>query len=98
MGWVVRQMEGSDSIVKQLQKIDSEDSFFGIELRVNKVPEHLSQLPHIKRLTLYFTDKVELPEWFYKLQIDNLTIEGEMTDEQEAAIKEHFHHAVIRKK
>ena len=98
MGWVVRQMEDSDSIVKQLQKIDSETSFLGIELRVNKVPEHLSQLPHIKRLTLYFTDKVELPEWFYKLQIDNLTIDGEMTDEQEAAIKEHFPHAVIRKK
>jgi hypothetical protein len=96
MGWVVRQMEGSDSIVKQLQKMDSEDSFFGIELRVNKVPEHLSLLPHIKRLTLYFTDKVELPEWFYNLQIDNLTIEGEMTDEQEDAIKEHFPNANVR--
>ena len=96
MGWVVRQMEGSDSIVKRLQKIDSEDSFFGIELRVNKVPEHLSLLPHIKRLTLYFTDKVELPEWFYNLQIDNLTIEGEMTDEQEDAIKEHFPNANVR--
>ena len=98
MGWVVRQMENKDSIVKRLEKMDSETSFLGIELRVNKVPEHLSLLPHIKRLTLYFTDKVELPEWFYRLQIDNLTIEGEMTDEQEAAIKEHFPHAVVRKK
>ena len=81
MGWVVRQMEGSDSIVKRLQKMDSEASLFGIELRVNKVPEHLSLLPHIKRLFLHFTDKVELPEWFYHLQIDNLRIDGEMTDE-----------------
>ena len=47
MGWVVRQMEGSDSIVKRLQKMDGERSLFGIELRVNKVPEHLAQLPHI---------------------------------------------------
>ena len=98
MGWVVRQMEGSDSIVKQLQKMDSEDSFFGIELRVNKVPEHLAQLPHIKRLTLYFTDKVELPEWFYGLQIDNLRINGEMTDEQEAAIWKHFPNAILNSK
>ena len=98
MGWVVRQMEGSDSIVKQLQKMDSEASLFGIELRVNKVPEHLAQLPHIKRLTLYFTDKVELPEWFYGLQIDNLRIDGEMTDEQEAAIWKHFPNAILNSK
>lgn len=98
MGWVVRQMEGSDSIVKRLQKMDSEDSFFGIELRVNKVPEHLAQLPHIKRLTLYFTDKVELPEWFYGLQIDNLSIDGEMTGEQEAAIWKHFPNAILNSK
>ena len=98
MGWVVRQMEGNDSIVKRLQKMDSEDSFFGIELRVNKVPEHLSLLPHIKRLFLHFTDKVELPEWFYHLQIDNLRIDGEMTDEQEAAIWENFPNAILNSK
>ena len=98
MGWVVRQMEDSDSIVKRLQKMDSEASLFGIELRVNKVPEHLAQLPHIKRLTLYFTDKVELPEWFYHLQIDNLRIDGEMTDEQEAAIWKHFPNAILNSK
>jgi len=97
MGWVVRQMESSENIAKRLEKMDSESSFFGIELRVNKVPEHLSLLPHIKRLTLHFTDKVELPEWFYHLQIDNLTIEGEMTDEQETAIREHFPNAEVKK-
>ena len=98
MGWVVRQMEGSDSIVKRLERMDSEDSFYGIELRVNKVPEHLAQLPHIKRLTLHFADKVELPEWFYRLQIDNLRIDGEMTDEQEAAIWKHFPNAILNSK
>lgn len=98
MGWVVRQMESNDSIVKRLERMDSENSFFGIELRVNKVPEHLSLLPHIKRLTLRFTDKVELPEWFYNLQIDNLTIDGEMTDKQEAAIWERFPNAILNSK
>lgn len=97
MGWVVRQMESSEDIAKRLERMDSESSLFGIELRVNKVPEHLSQLPHIRKLILHFTDKVELPEWFYHLQIDKLTIEGEMTDEQEAAIREHFPHADVRR-
>ena len=98
MGWVVRQMENNESIAKRLEKMDSESSLFGIELRVNKVPEHLSLLPHIKRLFLHFTDKVELPEWFYHLQIDNLRINGEMTDEQEAAIWEHFPNAILNSK
>ena len=98
MGWVVRQMENNESIAKRLEKMDSESSLFGIELRVNKVPEHLSLLPHIKRLFLHFTDKVELPEWFYHLQIDNLKIEGKMTDKQEAAIWEHFPDAILNSK
>ena len=95
MGWVVRQMEGSDSIVKRLQKMDKEDSFFGIELRVNKVPKHLSELHHIKKLTLHFTSEVTLPEWFYDLQIDNLTIYGEIKKVTEDAIWKSFPHARI---
>ncbi|SDG67444.1 CarboxypepD_reg-like domain-containing protein [Prevotella communis] len=99
MGWVVRQMEGSDSIVKRLQKMDSGDGLFsGIELRVNKVPEHLAQLPYIKKLTLYFTNEVELPDWFYNLQIDNLTIYGEIKKVTEDAIWKSFPHAKINGK
>ena len=99
MGWVVRQMEGSDSIVKRLQKMDSGDGLFsGIELRVNKVPEHLAQLPYIKKLTLYFTNEVELPDWFYNLQIDNLTIYGEIKKVTEDAICKSFPHARINGK
>ena len=96
MGWVVRQMEGSDSIVKRLQKMDSGEGLFsGIELRVNKVPEHLAQLPHIKKLTLYFTNEVVLPDWFYNLQIDNLTINGKIKKATEDAIWKSFPHARI---
>ena len=98
MGWVVRQMEDSDSIVKRLQKLDGDNVFSGIDLRINKVPEHLAQLPHIKKLRLVFTNEVELPEWFYGLKIDHLTIDGKMTDEQEAAIWEHFPKAILNSK
>ena len=98
MGWVVRQMKDSESIVKRLEKLDSVNSFSGIELRVNKVPEHLSKLPHIKRLTLQFTKRVSIPEWFYNLEIDHLTIEGEMSDELEVKIWEHFPKAILNHK
>ena len=98
MGWVVRQMEGNDSIVKRLQEMDSKKSFMGIDLRVNKVPEHLAQLKHIKRLRLEFTGEVELPEWFYGLQIDQLTIDGRMSEEEEATIWKYFPKAILNYK
>jgi hypothetical protein len=91
-------MKDSESIVKRLEKMDSGNSFSGIDLRVNKVPEHLSQLPYIKRLTLQFTNSVSIPEWFYNLQIDHLTIEGEISDELEVEIWEHFPNAIINYK
>lgn len=97
MGWVVRQMESNDSIVKRLHEIDERPYSDGIDLRVNKVPEFLSELLHIRRLSLHFTNVVVLPEWFYDLQIDNLAIRGEMTDEQEAVIRKHFPNADIRR-
>ena len=98
MGWIVRQMEGNDSIVKRLQKMDGESSLFGIHLRVNKVPEHLAQLPHIKKLILSFSNEVELPDWFFNLQIDNLTIYGEIKKVTEDAIWKSFPHARINGK
>ncbi|MBP5376147.1 MAG: DUF4419 domain-containing protein, partial [Bacteroidaceae bacterium] len=95
MGWVVRQMEDDEKLLENLKKIDQKNDFYGIELRVNKVPEILAKLPHIKRLTLNFTDEVEIPEWFYDLKIDNLKLEGEMSDNQAAAIRMHFQNADI---
>lgn len=98
MGWVVRKMKDDASILERLQKMDGDDVFSGIELRVNKVPELLAQLPYIKKLTLYFTNEVELPDWFFNLQIDNLTIYGEIKKVTEDAIWKSFPHARINGK
>ncbi len=97
MGWVVRQMASTDSIMKRLQEIDKKPYSDGINLRVSRVPDFLSEMSHIKRLTLNFTNGVELPDWFYDLKIDELAIEGEMSDEQEANIRKHFPKANIRR-
>lgn len=97
MGWAVRQMESSDSIVKKLKAIDEGKYSDGINLRVNRVPDFLSRLHHIKRLKLHFTNGVTLPEWFYGLKVDRLSIEGEMTDEQEAEIRRNLPKAEIRR-
>ena len=95
MGWVVRQLEGEETIVEKLKKMDEEDSFFGIELRVNHVPEHLSKLSHIKQLWLHFTDEIVLPEWMDKMTIDNLKVEGKITEEEEKALRQRFPNIII---
>ena len=94
MGWAVRQMASVDSIVKKLKDLDK-DSFSGINLRVSSVPDYLSELKHIKRLTLHFTNGVVLPDWFYKLKIGELRIEGEMSKKLEAKIRKHFPRVVL---
>ena len=92
IGWLVRQTESDDDVLNDMKKKDED---WGIELRVREVPEILSRLEHIKRLTLVFTDEVGLPDWFYRLTIDRLRIEGKMTDEVKNRILEHFPKAII---
>ena len=67
----------------------------GLSLVVKEVPEVLATMKHIKWLKLRFTDKVVLPEWFYELKIEHLTINGIITDEQREKIKKHFPKANI---
>ena len=97
MGWAVRQMASNDSIKKRLLEIDKKPYSDGINLRVSRVPDFLSEMSHIKRLTLNFTNGVVLPEWFYDLKIEKLRIEGEMSKELEANIRKHFPKADIRR-
>jgi hypothetical protein len=90
IGWLVRVSQDEQDQLNQLKK-DNENGW--IHLRVQEVPIMLSQLDHIKSLHLVFTGVVVLPEWMDKLTIDRLTIEGNMTDSEKAAIKKRFPNA-----
>ncbi len=84
---LVRISQDEKDMLNQLKK-DNENGW--IHLRVQEVPSMLSQLGHIKSLHLVFTGIVALPEWMDKMTIDRLTIEGNMTDAEKAAIKKRF--------
>ncbi len=90
IGWLVRVSQDEQDQLNQLKK-DNENGW--IHLRVQEVPIMLSQLDHIKSLHLVFTGVVVLPGWMDKLTIDRLTIEGNMTDSEKAAIKKRFPNA-----
>ena len=87
VGWLVRIAESDDDTLKELKKNNND---WGIHLRIQEVPELLSQLRHIKSLHLVFTGKVVLPKWMDKLKIDRFTIEGKMTETEKEAIKKRF--------
>lgn len=93
MGWLVRVAESNDDTLNQLKKNNND---WGIHLRIQEVPEMLSQLGHIKSLNLVFTGKVNLPAWMDKMNIDTFTIMGDMTEEEKAAIKKRFPNIIIR--
>lgn len=93
IGWLVRKAQSDDDVLDDLKKNDEE---WGIDLRIKEVPDILARLEHIRSLSLHFTDEVVIPQWFYSLTIDNLTIYGETTREVEAKILKHFPNARLR--
>jgi TonB-dependent SusC/RagA subfamily outer membrane receptor len=95
MGWMVRQIEDDEKILEKLKEM-AEDSFDGIDLRVNRVPEHLSQLKHIKNLSLTFTDKIVLPEWMDKIPIDEFRVKGKISPDEMDALAKRFPQIIIQ--
>ncbi len=95
MGWMVRQTEGDEKIVESLRKKAEEDSFDGLDLRVNRVPEHLAQLKHIKKLSLTFTDEIVLPEWMDKIKIDEFKVKGKINPSEEKKLIKRFPKLII---
>ena len=92
IGWMAVVAPSDDELLKIYKE---QDDFWGINLQIKEVPEVLAQMEHIKSLTLEFTDKVVLPEWFYGLTIDRLVIQGKMSKAEKEAILKHFPNAKV---
>ena len=96
IGWMALVAPSGDELLKLYKEQD--DDLFGINLQVKEVPEVLARMEHIKSLTLEFTDKVVLPEWFDHLTIDRLVIAGKMSKAEKEAISKRFPNATIIKR
>ncbi|MBR1903057.1 MAG: DUF4419 domain-containing protein [Bacteroidaceae bacterium] len=93
IGWMVTYQD--KDLTPENMKKSADKS--GLSLVVKEVPEVLATMKHLKQLKLKFTDDVVIPDWFYNLKIDYLTIEGIMSKEIEDKIKQHFPDAYIRR-
>ena len=98
IGWLVR-IDDQEELLHDLQEMNQEDEngwLRGIDIRVKEVPAVLAKMGHIRQLKIEFTNKVNLPTWMDKLTIDQFTIVGTMTDEEETAIIKRFPKAYIQ--
>lgn len=89
IGWMVRVSDGETDILNRMEKQ-------GFTLRVREVPPVLAKLSHIKRLELYFIDKVVLPEWMDNIRIDKLVINGKLSGNEAEQIRKRFPKVSIR--
>ena len=106
IGWMVRMGEGNDAmndgLKRRMQTYSKRDSSksnppegsspFGLELRVKRVPEALREAKAIDRLTLFFVDRVELPQWMDSIDIQRFTVHGKVTQKQAKRLKARFPH------
>ena len=90
IGWMALKAPSDEELLKLYKEQD--DDLFGLNLQVKEVPEVLARMEHIKSLTLEFTDKVVLPDWFDRLTIDKLVIVGKMSKAEKEAISKRFPH------
>ena len=93
IGWLALMAPSDEELLERYKR--QEAYMGGICLHVNKVPEVLSKMEHIKLLSIDFTDKVVLPEWFYRLTIDRLEIHGKISNAEKEAILKRFPKAMI---
>ena len=95
LGWFSRVKQTEDELLHEFET-KARDDWEGLSLRVNKVPDIISKIKgRINRLSLNFEGHVVIPEWMDGIDIGQLTISGQMTDEEKAALEVRFPDANI---
>ena len=84
LGWAVSRSEAEENIEKIKREAD------WLTLRVSKVPEALRAVRHYEYLRLEFTGKVEIPDWMYDLDIEELEIKGKVSPALKEKLRDHF--------
>jgi hypothetical protein len=84
IGWMIRKKDVSNDAVMQKMKADAQkdDGYSGIVIRVKELPEEIFTFDTIKNLTVYFTDRILIPERLSEVKINRLKLYGEIDDNE----------------
>ena len=90
IGWVARKVDEEGELVARLTSLDG-------DTKIKTVPEVLKREKHYQQLHLTFEDKVVVPEWMDDIQINDFTIEGYMSEAEQAQLKQRFPKAKVKR-
>ena len=90
IGWVARKVDEEGELVARLTSLDG-------DTKIKTVPEVLKREKYYQQLHLTFEDKVVVPEWMDDIQINDFTIEGYMSEAEQAQLKKRFPKAKVKR-
>ncbi|MDR1331594.1 MAG: DUF4419 domain-containing protein [Tannerella sp.] len=98
IGWMIRKKDLSDDAVMQKLRADAQIEGFGggVTIRVKEIPEEIFAMDSIKKLSVYFTDKILVPERLSKVKINKLELYGEIKDSEIRRIKKLFPGIILK--
>jgi hypothetical protein len=91
IGWMIRKKETANEAIMQKLKADDE-----IRIRVKEIPEEIFALSRIKKLTVYFTDQILIPERLSQVKIDHMELYGNVDDREIERIKALFPDNILK--
>ena len=98
IGWLARIADEESDEVARLKE---QNKYMALYFYLNKdqeVPHALSKMDHIRSLHLDFgRNPVVIPEWLDNILIDKLHITGQLTDDEEAQLRQRFPKAEIKR-
>ena len=98
IGWIARKVdEEAETLARFKNPSFSMSLADGSGTKIKTVPEVLKKENHYQRLHFVFEDKVDVPEWMEDIEIDDFTIEGYMTDAEQAQLKKRFPKANVKR-
>ena len=95
IGWVARKVDEDGELLARLT--NPAVSANASSPKIKTVPEVLKREKHYKQLHLTFEDKVVVPEWMDSIEIDDFTIEGYMSEAEQAQLKKRFPKAKVNR-
>lgn len=78
IAWMIRKKDSDAKFIAKLTSLNTKG--YGIELKVNSIPPELYKIGPIKRLILSFTNQINIPDEFAKVQIAELNVSGATDD------------------
>lgn len=87
IGWMVKEADSQKDKISYIKRM-KDDGW--IDLQIDEVPEELKSFRHIKQLSLTFKGHIVLPSWMDDINIDEFHVEGIISQEESAVLKQRF--------